>query len=193
MTVVSLTNEERKVYGTFFKLRKSLPNVKIITLRQISVYIGKTVDKVDNFSINEIDNNNYEIILDDGRKIIFDGNTFGFLISKNENGILMDIKVYEEKHGDPSSVMVYGVVDSFSNGTYIVNSVSNDCAHFGNINYYDSNLNMFNFEFNINSETDSSFDCFDGCLGDFLARIDLLYNNLKCVIDSSKVKRRSVC
>ena len=190
--VVSLSEEDRKVYGTFFKLRNSLPNVKIVTLRQISIYIGKSVDKLDDFDISIVDEDNYKISLIDGRIIMFSENNFGFKIIKKEANISMSVNVYEKKIGDLSSVMVYGIVEGLNNGVYVVNSINNGCASMGNIGFYDMNLGVTNSSFKIIPEIDSPFDCFDGCLGNFLTRIDLLYENMKCIVNSKKTRVKRI-
>ena len=46
--------------------------------------------------------------------------------------------------------------------------------------------------FDIIPEIDSPFDIYDGCIGNFLVRIDLLYDNVKCVFNYKKVRKKKV-
>ena len=188
--VVSLTDEEKKVYGTFFKLRRKIPNVMIRLLRQISVYIGKSIDNLELVDVYNINEDNYEILLNDGRKIIFSSGRFEFTIMKEENNFFMKVIVCDDINGN---LLIDGLVQSDDNLKYLISSDNTGELLGGRIDCYnelDSMIDSSSFE--IIPEIDSCFDCYDGCLGTFLSRIDLLYDNTKCVINSYKVRKKKV-
>ena len=194
MVVVSLTNEEKICYGIFSWLRRNVDEeVDIVTLKQISIYISKCYDsfnpRVDfNLYYNTIEHY-YELIFNDGRKLIFDNKKFGFKILKEDKNISMLINVCDFENID-----VCGVVRVNDDEVYVVTTLDNNLKT-GVITYYNDNNILTNtfysdIYFDIPVDFNSPLDFFNGKLGNFLSRIDLLYNNVS-VIKKVKVKKVS--
>ena len=190
MIVVTLTDEERKIYDVFFKLRKKLPNIMIKLLRQISIYIGKSNKDLDFIDIYNINEDSYEILLNDGRKIRFSSNKFEFTILKEENNFLMKTTVCEDIDGN---LLIDGIVKKDNDLVYLINSYNSEGLIVGKIGCYnESGLMIDSSSFDIVPEIDSPFDIYDGCIGNFLVRIDLLYDNMKCVFNYKKLRKKKV-
>ena len=166
-----------KVYDLYMLLRKYAPNVNDITLKQLSLYIVRsTVDFDVNYDCNIIlngSNENYEILLNDGRRITFSGDLdeVSFTIFKEEKDVSMSTFVYETIPGNIDTTSVYGEVRIKDNGIFILtfrpNHITDESLKFGSINYY--NEDEVNWVYEISGLSDIKKDF------DLVAKDNLIY------------------
>ena len=147
MFAVSLTSEEKIIYGLYSRFRKCFVNADINTLRQISIYIcwsGFNGDIYKDIVIkyNE-DRNTSSIILSNGTMIEFDdmSDNFGFTISRNDGKSSMKTIINLSDQNDMSSVNIYGELKVKGYGMYVVTFRPKDLTNentfkYASINYY---------------------------------------------------------
>jgi len=147
MFVVSLNDEEKKIYGLYNRFRQCFVSADINTLRQICIYICRSGFDGDIYKdivikYNE-DRNTSLIILDNGIEIEFDdlSNNFGFTISRKDGKYLMNTIVNLSDQGDMSSINVYSELKIKGHGMYVVtfrpkNICNENTFKYAAINYY---------------------------------------------------------
>lgn len=144
--MVKLTKEEKKMYQIFSLLMGYAIDANITTMKQISIYVAKSTGKFNvntdcSVSINN-ESNSYELLLKDGRKIIFskNSNEFGFVVLKEEKNISGKVIISERIPGDLTTLSVYSEVKIKDNGMYVItfrpNDMRSNSLKFAYINYY---------------------------------------------------------
>lgn len=144
--VVKLTRQERKMYQVFSLLMGYAIGANITTMKQISIYVSKSTDCLNvgedcTISFNG-KNNCYELLLKDGRRIIFSriSNKFGFTVLKEDKDMSMSVVVSEQISGNLTTASVYGEIKIKDNGMYVIgfrpNQLNNNLEKYAYINYY---------------------------------------------------------
>lgn len=147
MFVVSLTEEEKRIYSLYSRLRNCFVNVNINLLRQICIYICRSNFNGDIYKdilikYNE-GNNTSLIILNNGIMIEFDdlSKDFNFTISKRDGKNTMMTVVNLFNREDSSSINIYSELRVCGYGMYVVafrpKDIFNDATlKYASINYY---------------------------------------------------------
>jgi len=162
-------------------------------LKQISVYVGKCYEKINpkidiKLYYNTFDSC-YELYFNDGKRIVFDRTGNSFKIIKDEKNLSMSVNVIiKENNGVDACGMVL-----CDDEVYIVTSLNNNLRK-GVISYYTDCKKVGNgllteSYFDIPIDFGLAIDYYDGKLGNFLSRIDLLYNNVNTL---KKVRKKKV-
>ena len=157
-----------KVHDLYMLLRKYASNVNCITLKQISLYIIRsTVDFDVNYDCSITlngSNENYEILLKDGRRITFSGDLdeVSFTVFKEEKGISMSTFVHETIPGNIDTTSVYSEVRIKDNGMFVLtfrpNHITDESLKFGSISYYNEDEVNWVYEISGLSDIERDFD-----------------------------------
>lgn len=144
--MVKLTREEKKMYQVFSLLMGYAIGANITTMKQISIYVAKStrgLDVMQDCSVSISDEKNaYQLMLSDGRKILFsrNSNEFGFIMTKEHNNISSLVIVSERIPGDLSTISVYSETIIKDNGMSVLsfrpNNISDNSLKFAYINHY---------------------------------------------------------
>ena len=147
MFVVSLSDEEKNIYGLYNRLRQCFVNANINVLRQICIYICRSNfdgDIYRDIIIKYDDKNNTSlIILNNGIEIEFDdlSNEFYFTVSKKDGKSKMKSIVNLVNQNNPCSINIYSELKISGYGMYVVafrpKDICNDnTLKYASINYY---------------------------------------------------------
>lgn len=147
MFVVSLSDEEKNIYGLYNRLRQCFVNANINVLRQICIYICRSSfdgDIYKDIIIKYDDKNNTSlIILNNGIEIEFDdlSNEFYFIVSKKDGKSKMKSIVNLVNQNNPCSIYIYSELNVSGYGMYVVafrpKDICNDnTLKYASINYY---------------------------------------------------------
>ena len=168
MFAVSLSREEKNVYGLYSRFRKCFINANINTLRQICIYICRSNFDGDIYKdiiikYNE-DKNSSLIILSNGTQIEFDdmSGNFGFIILKKDGKNTMKTIVSLSDLNDLSSINIYSELKVKGYGMYVVAFRPKDICNvntfkYASINYYTEDEIDWVREI-ANGEVDYNFD-----------------------------------
>ena len=168
MFVVSLTNEEKNIYGLYSRFRQCFRDANINTLRQICIYICRSNFDGDIYKdivikYNE-DRDTSLIILNNGIIIEFDdmSNNFGFIISRNDGKYIMNTMVNLFDSDDMSSINIYSELKVSGYGMYVVtfrpkNFSDENTFKYASINYYTEDEVEWVREI-VGSDVDYNFD-----------------------------------
>ena len=168
MFVVSLTEEERKIYSLYSRFRKCFVNANVDLLRQICVYICRSNFDGDIYKdiVIKYDegNNTSLIILNNGIVIEFDdlSEDFNFTISKRDGKNMMKTVVNLINQKDPSTIYIYSELRIKGYGMYVVSFRPKDICNdntlkYASIHYYTEDEIEWVREI-VNDVIDSDFD-----------------------------------